>query len=357
MADPFANRDLTRTTLGVLFLVLLASASLWVLRPFLLPMVWGATIVVATWPLLTRMETRLGGKRWLATIAFVAMMLGVFVVPITALIGVLLAHSDELIGIEQNLQDVALPAPPDWLAKFPLGGEKLVESWTALAAKGPDGLAGMIAPHAGGIAKWVLASMGEFGMFLFEFLLTTAFAALFFARGEFAERSVRDFAQRLAGPQGESAVVLAGQAIRGVALGVVVTALIQAIAGGLGLAIAGVPFASLLMAAMFLLSVAQLGAAPVLALSSVWLFWQGSVGWGIAMAVWTLVVGGMDNVIRPLLIRRGVDLPVVLVFVGVVGGLIAFGVIGIFVGPVLLAVCWALMRGWVGEEEGEGVVA
>jgi predicted PurR-regulated permease PerM len=144
---------------------------------------------------------------------------------------------------------------------------------------------------------------------------------------------------------------LATQAIRSVALGVVLTALIQAILGGLGLGVVGVPFAAILTSVMFLLSIAQLGPLPVLLPAVIWLFWRGDSGWGTVLLGWTVVVTPLDNLLRPILIRRGVDLPLVLIFAGVIGGLFAFGLVGIFVGPVVLAVGQTLLAAWVSEAE------
>ncbi|HWR72593.1 MAG TPA: AI-2E family transporter, partial [Nitrospirota bacterium] len=176
-----------------------------------------------------------------------------------------------------------------------------------------------------------------------------------YAKGERAASWIRRFSHRLAGEQGEHSIRLAGQAVRGVALGVVVTALVQSILGGIGLAIAGVPFAAVLTAVMFMLAIAQIGAVPVLALAVVWTYWSVGTGWGTFLLIWTLVVGGMDNILRPFLIKKGADLPLLLIFIGVVGGLIAFGIIGLFVGPVVLAVAHKLLTAWV-DEEGADVV-
>jgi len=144
-----------------------------------------------------------------------------------------------------------------------------------------------------------------------------------------------------------------------VALGVVVTALVQSLLGGIGLAIAGVPFAAVLTAVMFMLAVAQIGAVPVLVCALVWLWFQGSTGWFFALLVWTLIVGSLDNVLRPILIKKGADLPLLLIFAGVIGGLISFGLLGLFVGPVLLAVAYTLLDAWVSEapEAGHGPAA
>jgi predicted PurR-regulated permease PerM len=146
---------------------------------------------------------------------------------------------------------------------------------------------------------------------------------------------------------------LAGQAIRAVALGVVVTAVVQSGLAGIGLAIAGVPFVRILIALMFILGIAQVGAGPVLIAATIWVFAKSGVVWGSGFLVWAIFCGTFDNFLRPLLIKHGADLPLLLIFAGVVGGLIAFGVTGLFIGPVVLAVAYTLLVDWVSEGEEE----
>jgi predicted PurR-regulated permease PerM len=174
-------------------------------------------------------------------------------------------------------------------------------------------------------------------------------AAILYARGETAARAVRHFARRLAGERGVNIAELAAASIRGVAMGVVVTAVLQSVLGGIGLAVVGIPAATLLTALMFLLAIAQVGVVPVLLPAVAWLFWSGATGWGVALLVWTVFVGTMDNVVRPWLIQRGADLPLLLIFAGVIGGLFAFGLVGIFIGPVVLAVTYTLVKVWMAE--------
>jgi predicted PurR-regulated permease PerM len=181
-------------------------------------------------------------------------------------------------------------------------------------------------------------------------LLTLAISAILYAKGEAAAEWVLAFARRLAGMDGERAARLSGQAIRAIALGIVVTALVQSLVGGVGLVVTGVPHAVVLTAVMFLLGVAQIGAMPVLVGAVIWLYWQDQTLWGTVMVVWSVITGTLDNFIRPLLIRKGADLPLLLVFAGVLGGLFAFGIIGLFVGPVVLAVSYTLLMAWVGED-------
>jgi predicted PurR-regulated permease PerM len=174
-------------------------------------------------------------------------------------------------------------------------------------------------------------------------------AAVLYAKGETAARGVKRFAVRLAGARGEPAVVLAGQAVRAVALGVVLTAIIQSALGGIGLVVAGIPLASILTGVMFFLGVCQIGPLPVLLPAIAWLYWRGDPFWGTALLVWSIPVGLLDNVLRPVLIRRGADLSMLLILPGVIGGLLAFGIIGLFIGPVVLAVAYTLLTAWVND--------
>ncbi|MGH7795176.1 MAG: AI-2E family transporter [Candidatus Binatia bacterium] len=302
--------DIARGVLAVLFIVALIGSSIWILRPFLGAMVWAATIVVATWPLMIALQSKLWGKRPLAVTLMTLLLLCVLVVPLTLAIGAIVSNADEIVAWAKSLAEIQPPARPEWLANLPLVGAKAVELWESIAAAGVQGVTAKAAPYVGIFIGWLVAQLGNVGVLLLQFLLTVILAAAMYANGERAAQRLVRFGRRLAGAGGENAVYLAGQTIRGVALGIVVTALAQSLFGGLGLMIAGVPFASAL-------------------------------------------TGAMDNFLRPILIKRGADLPLLLIFAGVVGGLLAFGLIGIFVGPVVLAVADALLTAWINGDSGE----
>jgi predicted PurR-regulated permease PerM len=220
-----------------------------------------------------------------------------------------------------------------------------------VAVQGMQILVARITPYAGVLTSWFVAQVGTVGALFLQFVLTVIASAVLYGHGEYAADWALRFGARTGGERGEAAVRLSGQAIRSVARGVVVTAIVQTAVGGIGLWIAGVPFATLLTALMFLLAVAQVGAALVLAGATIWLYWTGSAGWGTFLLVVTIIAGALDNVLRPMLIKQGAaDLPLLLIFVGVIGGLIAFGLIGIFVGPVVLAVTYTLLRAWLHDD-------
>lgn len=349
------DRDLTRTLIATASLALLVGGSLWVLRPFLGPTIWATMVVVASWPLMCRVQALLWGRRSLAVAVMTALLLLLFVVPLTGAIVTIAGNADRLVewarvAAAWEMTDQA----PGWIQQLPMVGSLLAGLWEQAAAAGLKGLAGKLTPYAGNLTRWFVAEVGSLGFLLLQFLLTVVIAALLFARGEQAAGMARQLARRVAGSRGEDAVVLAGQAIRGVALGVGITALVQSLLAGAGLALAGVPFAGLLTAVVFMLCIAQLGPVPVLLPAIGWLFWADRGGWAAFLIVVTVVVTLLDNVLRPMLIRMGADLPLLLIFAGVIGGLLAFGLVGIFVGPVVLAVGYRLLQAWMAEVPGSG---
>jgi predicted PurR-regulated permease PerM len=347
---PELQRDLARTVLAVLLLAVLIFASFWILRPFLLAIVWATMIVVATWPMMLKLQDRLRGRVLAVTIMSGSMVL-VFVVPLVLAIQTLAANADTFTESMRTLAAASIPPAPEWLAGIPLIGGKLTELWTSVAATGKEGIAAKLAPYMAAAAQWLVLALGGVGMLALQFFLTVIIAVVMYTNGETARAGLIRFGRRLVGERGEGVVVLAGQAIRAVALGVVVTALAQTILAGVGLFVAGIPFAGLLTGVILLLCIAQIGPILVLAPAVIWLFWTGQTGWGSALLVWSMGVGTMDNFLRPMLIRRGADLPLLLIFAGVIGGLVAFGIVGLFVGPVVLAVGYTLLRDWMNEAD------
>jgi len=350
MATPEPRRDLTRITLAVAAIGALTFASFWVLRPFLGPTIWATMIVVATWPAMLMIERRVGGRRWIAALVMTFAMLIVFVIPFLLAVTTLVENADRISELVTRLLASGLPQAPEWVSKVPLVGDKLTATWNEFADAGADGLLPRLQPFAGGAMQWFLKEAGTIGGALLQFLLTVIISAIMFFYGDTAAKGVRAFARRLAGVRGEEAVELGGQAIRGVALGVVVTALAQSVLGGIGLAVTGVPFAAVLTALMFILCIAQIGPLLVLVPAVAWMYWKGDTGWATVLVIFAAVCGTMDNFLRPWLIKMGADLPLMLIFAGVIGGLLSFGLIGIFVGPLVLAVSYRLVEAWVKDE-------
>ena len=263
------RQDLTRTTLAVISLLLLIAGSLWVLRPFLPATVGATMLVVATWSLLKALQTRLGNRRAPAVALMTLGLLLLLILPLWAAIDTIARHASGVTALAKSVADSGLPQPPAWVGGVPVVGAKLAAAWAQAAQAGPDGLVARLGPYASDAVGWVLGHVGNVGGMLVHFLLVVILSSM--------------------------------------------TAVVQTVLGGLGLAIAGVPFASFLSAVMLILCIAQLGPALVLIPAVAWMYWTGENAWGTFLLVWSLVVISLDNVLRPVLITRGADLPLLLI--------------------------------------------
>ena len=283
----------------------------------------------------------------MAVFIMTVVLLLVLLIPLGFAVGALIGNSDRIATWVGSLDEVALPPPPAWLSGIPLAGDKITAAWTHLAAQGPEGFAAQAAPYVRLFIKWLIAQIGGAGAMILQFLMTVIMCAVLYTTGETAARGVRKFATRLAGSNGDRAALLAAGAIRGVAMGIVVTAFIQVLIAGAGLLIASTPGAPLLCAAILLLCLAQLGPGLIMVPAVIWEFSTGSTLSGCILLVFALVSMTIDNVMRPILIKKGADLPLPLIFAGVIGGMISMGIMGIFLGPVILAVTYELLKEWV----------
>jgi predicted PurR-regulated permease PerM len=341
------RRDLTHTILSIIFICLLVTSTFWILRPFLVSLVWGTIVVIATWPLMEMLKTRLGKKRRLAVWIMSLLLLLIVLIPLMLAVLTIAKNAADITAKVKSLNSVSLPSPPEWLDRIPLAGEKISNQWRTFAALSLDERVAMATPYVKRALLWFVARAGSTGMIIVNFLLAMIVSIILYAKGESFREGILTFARRLAGRQGEEAAVLAAKAVRAVVLGVVVTALIQTAIGGIGLFIAGVPAAAILTAVMLILCLAQVGPGLVLIPAILWLYWSGQPALGTVLLVLSIIAGTIDNFLRPILIRKGIDLPFLLIFTGVIGGLIAFGVIGLFIGPAILAVAHALLASWV----------
>jgi predicted PurR-regulated permease PerM len=277
-----------------------------------------------------------------------AILLVVFI-PVMLAVSTIVGNAESVTTGIRALATIAMPAPPGWLAGIPLVGARITAKWTSFSALDSEHRIAAFTPYLQSGLQWFASKAGSVTTMLLQFLLTTIVSALLMANGEHVRDGILRFARRLAGQQGQDATTLAAQTIRSVVLGVVVTALVQSAIGGAGLFITGIPAAGLLTAVMFFLCLSQLGPLLVLVPAIAWLYGSGSSAWGTVLVVIAIVTGALDNVVRPVLIKRGADLPLVLIFAGVLGGLLAFGIIGLFIGPVVLAVGYKLLGVWVGS--------
>lgn len=341
--------DVTRIVLLTLFIAVLIVGTFWTLLPFLGALVWATTIAIATWPVLLWLQRHLGNRRAYATAVMTLFVALIFGAPFLLAISTLLDAAAQSPAVLRDFVSDGLSPPPSWVSSIPIVGERIATRWGEIAAAEPEALVQSLRPYAGSIGAWALAATGGLGAILVQMLLIVILLAVLYSGGETAARGMLAFGARLGGEQGSATMILAAKAIRSVALGVIVTAFVQSLLAGLGLWFSSIPHPGLLTAFAFVLGVAQLGPLLVLAPAIGWLFWSGSTVSATILLIWSVPVIAMDNVLRPILIRRGVELPMLLIIAGVIGGLIGFGVLGLFVGPVVLAASYTLMISWVGR--------
>jgi predicted PurR-regulated permease PerM len=346
-ADARPAVDLTRIVLATSTLLLLIGGSLYVLTPFVPALIWSAMIVVATWPALIGIQRHLNGRRAAAVAVLLLVQLVVIVIPIYAAIATVAHRAADITAFVHVLPTYALPSPPSWLPRIPVVGARFTHQWQTLSDAGPGGVLAQIQPYAAVVAHWALARASQLGIFLLYLLLTLMICGLLYAKGEFAARLLTRLAERITGDNGPEIIRLIGQSIRAIALGVVVTAMLQASLGALGVWFAGVPYAGIIGAILLIACLVQIGPLLPLLCCVAWLFLSGSRIAAILLLVWSIAVTMLDNVLRPILIRRAVELPIILILFGVLGGLLSIGVVGLFLGPVILAVTYHLLLAWI----------
>ena len=326
--------------------VVLVLGCLMVLRPFVTAMLWAGILCFSTWPAFLWLRERLGGRRGLAALCMTLVLVSFLVVPLIA-VGATLA--DDLTALVQYIRALAsggLPEPPAWLSGLPLVGETLNSYWVEFAEsreKLVEFLQSIVIP----VRNFLLKGGLSIGEGIVQLSLSVFIAFFFFRDGEALVKTLRSGMDRIAGTRTEQLVATVGATTRGVVYGILGTAAVQGALAFIGFVIAQVPGAVFLGLLTFLLALVPMGVPLVWLPVTVWLFYQGAIGWGIFMALWGFfVISGVDNVVKPYLISRGTKLSFLPVFLGVIGGILAFGFIGIFIGPTLLAVGYSLAREW-----------
>ena len=340
------QRDLPSVLIKLMVVGGLLIGTFWTLKPFLPALIWSVMIVVSTWPLLMAVQRFTGGRRLVATLVMIVLLLVIVIAPLALAVSTVVTEAELLM---RHRVDVGVPAPPAWVATLPFVGDRVAAEWSLLAQASPEELAERARPFVGPIVAWVAAHAGSFGFFVLNLLLTLLLCGILYMTGENLARHALRFGERIDGPHGAHMVRLAGGSIRGVALGVVVTAVVQTLLGALGLIAASVPYVSIFAAIMFVFCIAQIGPTLPMLVAVGWLWYTGGTTAAVLLAIWTIVVASLDNILRPVLIRRGADLPLLLIMAGVIGGLLAFGLMGLFVGPVILAVAYKTFGAWLDE--------
>jgi predicted PurR-regulated permease PerM len=321
-----------------------------VFSPFLSLMAWGLILAVCLYPLQQSVAAKLGGRQGLAATLLVLLGIVLVVVPTGALMSSL---GDSVRGLVNDVQNNTLQVPPprDGVAEWPVVGERVHAFWTKAHADLPA-LVQSMQPKIGNLAKASLAFVASIGTGLLLFVASLIIAGIMMAFGDSGARAVRSIFQRIAGEQyGAQFVDLSTATIRAVAKGVLGVAFIQAIIVGVCLLVAGVPWAGVLAAIVLVLGIAQVPAVLVTlpAIAYIWSSGTYATGAAVLYTVLLFVAGLADNVLKPLMLGRGVDAPMPVILLGALGGMAAGGILGMFVGATLLALGYQILMGWVAE--------
>ena len=331
-------------TLAVLAMLIIGCY--FVLQPFLTALVWAAILCTTTWPIYLRLAARLRGRNALAALAMVMLLALAMLAPFIV-VGLTIADNAERMATwGRQMLAAGPPDAPAWIAGLPLVGPTVAAYWNSVAHDTAQLLA-LLGQYVEPVRKFAVASGASIAGAILQLALSIFIAWFMFRDGDVLVQRLGVAVRRIAGERGAHLVTVATATVRGVVLGILGTALVQGIVAAIGFWIAGMAAAPLLGLLTFVVSPVPIGPPLVWVPAALWLINDGHTGWGIFVLLWGMfAVSTIDNVIKPLIISRGSVLPFLLVLLGVLGGIAAFGFIGVFLGPVLLAVGYALLLEW-----------
>jgi predicted PurR-regulated permease PerM len=336
--------DVIQIAIRLGLLAFLIYWSLVLLRPFIPILAWAVVLAVALNPPFDWLSAHLGHRPRVAAFIMTIVVLAVFLGPATWL-GIGLVDGLRDISDQLTSGDVAIPSPPDSVRDWPLVGVPLHDVWK----KASENLAVAfreLAPQLKPLAGPILAIAGSAGTGTLKFLASVVIAGFLLPSGPRIVVSVRTMLTRIVPQRSADFLALAGATIRTVAQGVIGVAVLQSLLAGIGLKIVGVPHAGVLAFAVLVLGIVQIGSAPILLPVIIWVWTVKDVGAAVLITIYLVLVGLADNALKPLLMGRGLSTPVLVIFMGVLGGTLAHGIVGLFVGPIILAVAWELLMAW-----------
>lgn len=342
--DTFVRNTMEATIkIGVVFAIVYWCFE--IVAPFIGIVAWGIIIAVALYPLAMWIGKMLGGRKGLAVTVMTVLMLVLLVYPAVELTGTIVENVDEL---SARLEGDApkIPLPPEGVAEWPLIGEKVSEFWT-LAATNLEAALTTIEPQIKAMGAWLVGTLAGIGLGLLQFIAAIIISGVFMANAESSGEFARSLGRRLAGDRGDELTKLSEATVRGVARGIIGVAVIQTTFAGIGLTVADIPGAGIWTLACLLLAIIQLGVAPVMLGAAIYMFSTADTTPAVIFLVYAIVVSASDNILKPLLMGRGLDVPMLVILVGTIGGMLMQGIVGLFIGPVILSLGYKLFVAWV----------
>ena len=316
-----------------------------IVKPFIIPILWGIIIAVAIFPIYRWLRSLVGERPWIAAMMMTVALLLLMVGPVVLLVSIM---ADNIQVLSQQLRDgsLAIPPPPPGVKTWPLVGVPINTFW-ALAVSNLSAAVQQLTPMLKEIAKPLLSAAAAVGFSIVEFVLAVVLAGVFLAYSEDGYRVSRAIGRRLADQQGVELVDLSEATMRSVARGVLGVALIQAFMAGLGMVIIGVPFAGLWTVVGLILAILQIGVGVVMLPAVFYVFSTSDTLPAVVFLIWAIFTVTIDNILKPMLLGRGLDVPMVVIFMGAIGGMLMSGIIGLFVGAILLALGYKVFLAWL----------
>ena len=343
------TKNVIETVIKIAVIGLLVLWTIQLVKPFLIPVLWGMILAVALEPFINKVAKVLGGRKSLASVLFILVVLATLVIPTVLLV---MSSVDTVQSISEQMQNktLVIPPPPANVADWPLIGDSVHKAWS-LAANNLEGALKQFAPQIKSAAGTVLGSVGGGLVGIFMIIISTCIAGVFMAKSEKCSAFALKLITRFAGEKGAEITTLATATIRGVMQGVVGVAVIQAVLAAIGMIMVGVPASGLWTVLVLVCAVSQLPPIIILGPVAAYVFSVSNTTPAVLFLIWSILVSASDGFLKPLLMGRGVDIPMLVILIGALGGMVLSGIIGLFVGAVILAIMYTLFMAWLDEND------
>jgi predicted PurR-regulated permease PerM len=349
-----SGEDLIQLAIRLGLLAFLIYWTFVLIRPFVPILAWGIVLAVALYPVFNLLSKLLGGRPRLAAAILTVINLGIVIGPATWL-GLSAVEGVKDLAANLDAGNVVVPSPPNGVKDWPVIGPQFFELWNR-ASNNVRAALREVAPHLKPLAGTVLAFASNAGVGTLKFLLSVALAGFLFPYGSELVAAGRSFLYRIVPEQSEHFLELAGTTIRAVSQGVIGVAIIQALLAGIGFKLADVPGAGLLAFVVMILTIVQIGAAIVLVPVIIWIWIDKDFTTALLLTVFLCIVGILDNILKPIVMGRGLTTPTLVIFVGVIGGTLAHGIVGLFIGPIILSLAWELTVAWIRTDRADATL-
>jgi predicted PurR-regulated permease PerM len=343
--DNRSGEEIIQLAIRLGLLAFLLYWSFILIHPFIPIFAWSVVLAVALYPVYNWLSVHLGDRPKLAAVIITVVNLAIIIGPATWL-GLGLIEGLQSFAEQLDSGRLVVPSPPESIKDWPIVGAQLYSLWDQASTNLGAALSA-IAPHLKQLAGPVFAFAGSASVGTLKFIASVLLAGFLFRSGPRLVAAIRSVQARLVSQRGQDFVALAGATIRTVSQGVIGIAVLQSLLFGIGLKLAGVPHAGVLAFAVLVLAIMQIGSAIVLLPVIIWIWTTKDFGAALLITIYLLVVGLADNVLKPMLMGRGLSTPALVIFIGLLGGTIAHGIVGLFIGPIILAVAWELMMAWI----------